>query len=88
MPIFSTQRDPNAQKKFIEWINDNSEGFFINCKGRTDMMLHKGKCPHQNPYNWAHQTGNLKACSDDLTKLEHWAEVEGVTSLKKCRDCF
>jgi hypothetical protein len=88
MPIFSTACDPKAQEKFIQWIDENPNGFFINRKSSNDMMSHRGKCSHQKPYNWAHQTGNLKACSADRVKLEHWAEIEGVIELKLCGDCF
>ena len=88
MPILSTELDAKAQERFIKWIDKNPDWFFVNRKSRFDMMLHRGKCPNQKPYNWAHQTGNLKACASERVKLEHWAEVEGVANLKVCSRCF
>lgn len=52
------------------------------------MILHAASCGHFKPYDWANQTTNVKACSTERIKLEHWAEVEGVRQLRICNDCL
>ncbi len=86
MPIFCSDTDKDAHQKFVDWIDANPKGFVINRKGAQEMVLHIGSCGHFKPYDWANQTSNLKACSDDRTKLEHWAEVEGSSRVSLCSD--
>ncbi len=88
MPIFSTKQDSKAHEKFVNWIEKNPDGFFINRAGPLKMMLHRATCGHLKPYDWANQTNNLKACSLDRKKLEVWAEVEGVDGVDRCNDCM
>ncbi|HZI87841.1 MAG TPA: hypothetical protein VFD48_13490 [Pyrinomonadaceae bacterium] len=88
MPVFSSAETANAHKQFIEWVETHPNGFFINRKSSTNMMIHATKCGHLKPYDWANQTSNVKACSVSRLKLEHWAEVEGVSELKVCNDCL
>jgi hypothetical protein len=86
--VFLTKYDAKAHKKFVNWIEVNQDGFFINRKGLRDSMLHSARCGHLKPYDWANQTTNLKACSLDRKKLEHWADVEGIPELKMCSSCM
>jgi len=67
---------------------DRSEpgGFVINRKRPQDMVLQTASGVHFKPYDWANQPANLKACSLDRTKLEHWAEVEDLNVLQKCNN--
>ena len=65
MPIFCSDTDKDAHQKFVDWIDANPKGFVINRKGAQEMVLHIGSCGHFKPYDWANQTSNLKACSDD-----------------------
>jgi hypothetical protein len=88
MLIFSTDDDPKAHSEFVKWIEANQDGFFINRKSQKAMMLHSSRCGHLKPYDWANQTTNLKACSLDRKKLEHWAEIEGAQGLDVCKDCM
>lgn len=87
MPIFYTENDKRAHQRFGEWIEANPDGFVINRKNAKQMMLHSVQCGHFKPFDWANETSNLKACSNDRIKLEYWAEVEGAT-LKLCGDCL
>ena len=88
MPVFSSADDATAHHRFVDWIDSNQTGLVINRKGDQDTVLHRASCGHFKPYNWANQTNNVKACSLDRVKLEHWAEVEGVERLQLCRDCL
>jgi hypothetical protein len=88
MPIFSSEQNPDAHQQFVNWIDANPSGFVINRKARTDMVLHVVSCGHFRPYDSANQTTNLKACSLERIKLEHWAEVEGIDRVQLCNDCF
>ncbi len=87
MPTFLTKDDPNAHSEFVTWIEANQDGFFINRKGQKEMMLHSARRSHLKPYDWANQTTNLKACSKDRKKIDHWAQVES-DSLDVCNDCM
>jgi hypothetical protein len=60
----------------------------INRKGAKEVVLHGASCGHFKPYDGTNQTTNLKACSLDRTKLEHWADVEGIEHLQICADCL
>lgn len=88
MPVFLTKTDVDAHRKFVDWIDTNPAGFVINRKSPNQMVLHVSSCGHFKPCDWANQTTNLKACSLDRKKLEHWAEVEGVENLQICPDCM
>ncbi|MEA2206255.1 MAG: hypothetical protein QOE77_3031 [Blastocatellia bacterium] len=88
MPVFSNLDDVDAHRRYVNWIDANPNGFVLNRKGPQDMVLHTASCGHFKPYNSANQTNNLKACSLDRMKLEHWAEVEGVDKLQLCNDCM
>ncbi len=86
MPVFSSEKDADAHDRFVAWIEANPSGFVINRKGSTDMVIHTSSCGHFKPYDWANQTTNVKACSLDRTKLQHWAEVEGIDEPQMCND--
>jgi len=84
MPVFAIERDPNAHEAFVDWIGGNPTGFVINCKSSQNIMMHLATCGHFKPLSeWA-KANSLKACSLDRTKLENWAEVEGLKGLKHC----
>lgn len=88
MPVFAVERDPKAHEKFINWIENNPEGFVIKRTSSRNMRIHVATCGHFKPWSdWAKAT-NLKACSLDRKKLENWAEVEGAVKLLICNDCM
>lgn len=88
MPVFSTAENESAHRDFVHWIETNPQGFVLNVKGPQDVVLHRATCGHFKPYDWANQANHRKVCSTVRTELEHLAEVEGVGTLRKCRDCL
>lgn len=69
---------------FVKWLFENPEGFFINCRTASDMMLHRPSCPHLT--GEVNLTSRRKVCSLDRDQLARWAEKRGT--LEFCPDCL
>jgi hypothetical protein len=83
------EKDEHA--RFQGWRRANNDGFFLNCKSRKDVMLHKTLCPHSGDTDWekgeaGSLTSNRKICSEIREELVSWARRSGVR-LSLCNDC-
>jgi hypothetical protein len=98
MPIFHDSIDTNAHNAFQKWREQNENGFFLNWKSPSNVMLHRVHCPHYGDTEWgidkinkAKGWGNLgetvKVCSLDKEKLERYVRKEGTKELRYCKSC-
>lgn len=84
---------PKMDEEFVTWMQENSDGYFLNVKrdfGPSLMVLHRSGCLH---YKGHYKPGAFtqrqyrKVCSNDLNKLEKWVESRGGTFTKVCNSC-
>jgi hypothetical protein len=80
--------------KFQTWRSKNLDGFFINCRSRIDLMLHRVPCSHPGNMKWqdiggfGSLTKKKKVCSENIAELEQWARDDEDAKLRYCKDCF
>jgi hypothetical protein len=79
---------------FQKWRRQNDNGFFVNVKSGTNILLHRTICPHLGDSEWERETGwgsltrSRKICSADLAELQlRIAEEYSTSKLKMCADC-
>lgn len=86
----------DAHDLFQSWRSENWEdGYFINCKSRNRLILHRTACQHPGGFEWTREdspdghglTKQKKICSADLQKLLRWADQQGLSKLEACKDC-
>jgi hypothetical protein len=68
---------------FVKWLAENPDGYFINCRTASDMMLHRPSCHHL--IDEESLTSRRKVCSLDRDQLVRWAKKRGT--LEFCPDC-
>ena len=75
----------SAHDRFVRWIEENPQGFVINC-GPEYWMLHQADCPcfKFDPETDVCLTRNEKVCSLDQAELERWAVKESSAPLQYC----
>ncbi len=66
----------------VEWLAENPEGFFINCRSASDMMLHRPSCPHLK--GETNLTSRRKVCSLDRKQVVRWADERGTLEICDC----
>lgn len=83
-----------AHSDFQSWRRTNQDGYFLNCKFKSQAMLHASLCVHHGDTEWQCSddglfslTKNIKVCSVSISELEQWAQANGITTLKRCSDC-
>ena len=82
-----------GMKELLKWIENNPEGFFVDCKGEAEQMLHRAPCKHVKLTGLktkdanADLAKNVKVCSNDRTELERWAREERPGRLSYCKYC-
>ncbi len=91
---FQDSNNSIVHEEFQEWRRLNPEGFFLNCKSRSNLMLHFVVCQHHGNAEWPcdedgyHSlTKKMKVCSTNSTELEQWAGSNSTAKLKSCSDC-
>jgi hypothetical protein len=72
---------------FVKWLDENPEGFFINCRSASNMMLHRSTCPHLVFHVPVSLTRYRKICSLDRAQLERWADEHGSKPVRSCSTC-
>ena len=72
---------------FVRWLEENPDGFFINCRTASDMMLHRSSCPSLIFHGPVSLTRNRKLCSSDKDMLERWASRQWGATLVYCSIC-
>jgi len=92
MKIFSDDESQDAHEEFQRWRRENEAGFFINCRTKNDLMLHRVLCPHHGDTTWARSDGasltkRPKVCSINRQELVNWARAQSKKLLKICNDC-
>jgi hypothetical protein len=93
--IFSDRDGEEAHANFQRWRDRHwGDGFFLNLRSPSNVMLHRSPCPHLGDTDWAayeHGWGSLtrtkKICSIDRRELERWASENATAALKRCKDC-
>lgn len=82
MESFHDTDDRWAHDRFVKWFEENPDGFFINFRTASDMMLHRSSCPSLIFHGPVSLTRNRKLCSSDKDMLERWASRQwGATSV-------
>jgi hypothetical protein len=85
--VFHDARDDRASERFVKWIDDHPDGYYINCKTAKKMMLHGSSCSgviFDPPRNLAK---HKKICSLDRDGLVRWAARQSDEPLKFCKRC-
>lgn len=89
--IFHDSLQSNAHQLFQEWRTANPSGFFINCKGPNNSLLHNASCSHLGDTVWGAQNGSTlgdkrKVCARKIAELRVWA-VEHHLEFSECKHC-
>jgi len=79
---------------YLCWLEENAMGFIVNSYRHPTpdyLILHKATCgtirhATRGEGNWTN-TGFIKICSLDKTKLSEWAESQVRGDLKPCQIC-
>ena len=86
---------PNDDE-FIEWIDENPNGFVLNIHRRQDPSniheshprIHFANCSQLNKKPGSSTTGDyFKVCSNSIEELEQWSWVKYQKGLNPCRIC-
>src|SRR4051794_8222510 len=92
--LFVDKPNELAHSDFQSWRRANQDGYFLNCKSSSQAMLHGSLCGHHGNTEWQcpddgsfSLTKNIKLCAASIAELEHWAQANGITVLKRCSDC-
>ncbi|MGI9056386.1 MAG: hypothetical protein ACR2F2_11355 [Pyrinomonadaceae bacterium] len=85
--MFDSTKDINTSENFLKWTEANSGSFFINCKSKNDLRIHKVPCGHfvfNRPVDLAKRK---KICSSNRQELETWAKENFQEKPEPCPDC-
>lgn len=92
--VFIDKPSGLAHSDFQSWRRANHDGYFLNCKSKSHAMLHGTLCRHHGDTEWqcdedgSHSlTKSIKVCAPSIVELKHWAQVNGIATLKRCSDC-
>lgn len=86
-----------VHEAFQHWRREHMDGYFLNVKSPSVLMLHRADCLHHgdpdwstdNPAGWGSLTRTRKVCSDDRDELVAWATGNaGTATVKRCKDCL
>jgi predicted restriction endonuclease len=88
--IFHDKLQTNAHRLFQAWREVNPSGYFINCKGPKNSLLHDASCSHLGDTNWESDEDSLtdkrKICARTISELRDWAAKHQLT-FGECRHC-
>jgi hypothetical protein len=91
---FHDQTDIAAHDLFQKWRRENwDNGYFINCKSGSHLILHRVHCQHPGDGEWSSSeaghslTTFKKVCSTNVRELCQWAEKASKANLEFCKDC-
>lgn len=92
---FFDRDSEDAHGDFQRWRARRwGDGYFLNYKGPSNVMLHRSPCPHLGDTDWARYeqgygslTRSKKICSTDRQELEAWASENATAALKRCHHC-
>lgn len=87
MESFWDRDDRGAHVAFVKWLDENPDGFVINCRTANDMMLHRSSCSAVIFDDPVSLTRKRKVCSSDREQLERWAKKHGGEPLRYCKMC-
>lgn len=84
--------DDNAG--YIDWVKKSESGYVVNCNRKPNseyLILHRADCntilqATRWHGNWTN-TGFIKVCSLDKTKLSKWAKATIGGELQGCQVC-
>ena len=93
--MFFDRDSKNAHGEFQRWRARHwGDGYFLNYKGQSYVMLHRSPCPHLEDEDWLRPeqgfgslTRSKKVCSTNHAELERWAGENAKAALKRCKDC-
>jgi hypothetical protein len=78
----------SAHDDFVDWIDEFSSGYVINCASDDYFMLHRADCSHFVVHNPGYSlTTNMKVCCVRRDRLERWARWRIFATLNLCSHC-
>ncbi len=89
MKIFLDSSDKQFNDEFLNWRENNSEGFIVTVRGNNTPMLHNANCSHliwKSRPNYS-MTKKMKVCSRDRQELENWVGENISKKIQLCSDC-
>lgn len=90
--IFHNKIQANAHRLFQDWREANPSGYFINCKGPKNSLLHDAKCSHLGDTDWEEDdwghtlADKKKVCARSARELKAWA-TENNLNIGECKHC-
>src|SRR5262245_2143864 len=91
--VFHDELRDDAHEFFQAWRRKHDGGYFINCTGKKQWMVHRVPCAHPGDTEWGREFGKSltrfkKVCSEDFQQLLDWARLNSPgTSLVACSHC-
>jgi|GEM_PF-6370726 len=89
--ILHDKLQTNAHRLFQDWRAANPSGYFINCKGPKNSLLHDATCSHLGDTAWESQeystlADKRKVCARTTAELRAWA-TEHQLPIGECKHC-
>ena len=89
--IFHDKLQTNAHRLFQEWRAANPSGYFINCKGPKNSLLHDAACSHLGDTDWGGEeystlADKRKVCARTTAELRAWATKHHLR-IGECKHC-
>lgn len=73
-------------QEFKDWHSQHPHGFYLNERGKGEVMLHKVGCFHHGSGEGFSSTTKFKVGSDERKELETWAKTNN-SKLVSCGHC-
>ncbi len=74
-----------SEKDFQTWRRQYPQGFVINCRGTTILMLHHADCGHfYDEESGRNNTAKPKICSSHLPELGAWGDKNHTGEFAYC----
>ena len=89
MVSFWDRHDPGAHAAFLEWREEHSDWYVLNCTSGSEIWLHELRCSafDFDPDTKVSLTRNRKICSSDRDQLTRWARWQWGVTLMDCSRC-
>lgn len=84
---FHDTEETSDHDKFVRWMDANPDGFFLNYKSPSNLMLHRVHCDHLDFKEKVSLTSNKKLCSTNREELEAWVRERSAQKLRYCSHC-
>ena len=89
--FFHDKLQTNAHRLFQDWRAANPSGYFINCKGPKNSLLHDAACSHLGDTDWGGEeystlADKRKVCARTTAELRAWATKHHLR-IGECKHC-